>query len=124
MLAAAPVAAIIALIVATGATFMEDGAHARTAALAKVQRQRPGVDWHVTNTQFYLVPYRVYDSRGQLREAQGCNCRINWPPPPPRWVIEFRGQDANNDYEALVDVSPVTDIVGSWGIGSLARGSG
>lgn len=121
-LVAAPVAAIIALIVATGATLVEDGAHARAAALTKVQRERPGVAWQIVSAQFYPVPYRVYDSRGQLREWQS-GSPVNWPP-PPRWVIEFRGQDAKNDYEALVDVSPVTDIVGSWGIASLARGSG
>ena len=90
---------------------------ARAAALAKAQVVRPTATWHVTATQFYWLPYRVYDSQGRLRESEsGDPCPlIPLPcPPAPRWVVELSGSDQTQVYEAVVDVSAVTHQVGGW----------
>jgi hypothetical protein len=87
-------------------------AGAQTAALGRVRAERPGVTWHVTTSQLYLAPYHVYDSTGRLRESQTGGFTA------PRWVVELRGSDRSQIYDAIVDVSPVTRGVGGYQIGS------
>ena len=117
-------AAIVLVGIGLAAAAVLSPVPAEHAAMLKLQAVQPGVAWHVRATRLNLVPYRVYDSNGVLREsAPGDPCpvfRLWTCPPPPKWTVEASGDSPGLSYDALIDVAPVSNVVVGYQVGRQA----
>ena len=117
-------AAIVLVGIGLAAAAVLSPVPAEHAAMLKLQAVQPGVAWHVRATRLNLVPYRVYDSNGVLREsAPGDPCpvfRLWTCSPPPKWTVEVSGDSPGLSYDALIDVAPVSNVVLGYQVGRQA----